>query len=213
MFNRVRRGLKEFDSSFSIAEKLYQTLQFLIISLGGTGVLGLLAWVDPYFKRIGYLAYGLIFLLCVTLFFAMLYLYKMARLTTTKEQYYLSLTEKKVETNPLDDIFSNQVIHLEDLRLPFNDPQTKKTFRNCKLVGPMTILIGGGTITGSSFKYCGEFITLPRECESAHLGGVLQFVDCSFHECTFMQTTIIIPYAVALPIKRDMPNAEFIGLN
>lgn len=213
MFNRVRRGLKEFDTTFSIAEKLYQVLQFLIITLGGTGVLGLLAWIDPYFKRVGYLAYGLTFIVCMVLFFSMLYLYKMVRLSTTKEQYYLSLIEKKVETNPLDEIYSNRVIHLEDLRLPLNEPQSKKTFRRCKLVGPMTILIGSGTISGSSFEYCGEFITLPKGCESAYLSGVLQFVDCSFHECTFIKTTIIIPYAVALPIMQDMPNAQFIGLN
>ncbi|WP_206753056.1 hypothetical protein, partial [Enterobacter hormaechei] len=47
-----------------------QIAQFVIISLGGTGVLGLLAWMDPYFKKIGYLAYGLVFLVCAFIFFS-----------------------------------------------------------------------------------------------------------------------------------------------
>lgn len=212
MFKRVRNGLKEFDSSFSIAEKLYQIIQFLLISLGGTGVLGLLAWMDPYFKKIGYLAYGLVFLLCAVLFFLMIYLYKMTRLSTLKENYYLSLTQKKSDINPLSESFSDQVINLEDLRLPLNEPHNNKTFRRCKLIGPMAILIGGGTITRSGFSVCGEFINLPEHKEYVELGGVLTFLHCSFIDCTFIQTTVIVPHAMALTIQMDMQDARFVSL-
>lgn len=212
MFKRVRNGLKEFDSSFSIAEKLYQIIQFLIISLGGTGVLGLLAWMDPYFKKIGYLAYGLVFLLCAALFFLMLYLYKMTRLSTLKENYYLSLTEKKSDINPLSESFSDQVIYLEDMRLPLNEAHNNKTFRRCKLIGPMTILIGGGAITHSEFRFCGEFIKLPEHKEYVEFGGVLTFLHCSFVDCTFIETTVIVPHAIALTMQKDMQDARFLNL-
>ncbi|EOC4159690.1 hypothetical protein ACT0BH_000435 [Enterobacter hormaechei] len=212
MFKRVKYGLKEFDSSFSIAEKLYQTAQFLIISLGGTGVLGLLAWIDPYFKKIGYLAYGLVFLICALIFFSMLYFYKMAKLITIKERYYLNLSEQKTNINPLSDSFSDLVINLEDLRLPLNESHKNKTFRRCKLKGPMAILIGGGVVNNNNFAYCGEFIKLPLGKNQVDLAGVLVFLNCTFVECTFINTTIIVPHDVAAPLSRDVPNVRFVSI-
>lgn len=212
MFKRIKGGLKEFDTSYSIAEKIYQILQFLIISLGGTGVLGLLAWMDPYFKKIGYLAYGLVFLLCGVLFFSMLYFYKMAKLSTLKESYYMSLTERKSDINPLGDSFSDLIIHLEEMRLPLNEHHQNKTFRRCKLIGPMAILIGGGTLTQSNFSYCGEFIKLPEGKNAVELSGVLTFLNCTFVNCTFIETTVIVPHEVALALQKDIKSAKFVGL-
>lgn len=212
MLKRIRSGLKEFDSSFSVAEKLYQTAQFIIISLGGTGVLGLLAWMDPYFKKIGYLAYGLVFIVCAFLFFSMLYFYKMAKLITIKERYYINLSEQKTNINPLSDSFSDLVVNLEDLRLPLNESHVNKTFRRCKLKGPMAMLIGGGVVNNNNFVKCGEFIKLPAGKDRVDLTGVLAFINCTFVDCTFIETTIIVPHDVAISFQRDVRGVRFVNI-
>ncbi|EHF4967112.1 hypothetical protein ACJLW5_004924 [Enterobacter hormaechei] len=212
MFKRVRSGLKEFDSSFSVAEKLYQIAQFVIISLGGTGVLGLLAWMDPYFKKIGYLAYGLVFLVCAFIFFCMLFFYKMSKLLTIKERYYANLSEQKTNINPLSDSFSDVVINLEDLRLPLNESHVNKTFRRCKLKGPMAILIVGGVFNRNEFSECGEFIKLPIGKNRVDLAGVLAFGNCTFVDCTFIETTLIVPHDVAVAFQKDVQGLRFLNL-
>lgn len=123
------------------------------------------------------------------------------------------MTLSSDEINPLDESFEGKVINLEDLRLPLNRTHTHKTFRKCTFVGPMAILIGGsGGVSNSSFNFCGELIALPEDVGEVYLNGVMKFINCTFHECEFIQTTIIVNRYTAERFKSDLPDMPLIGL-
>ncbi|MEZ3498988.1 hypothetical protein [Pantoea sp. KPR_PJ] len=209
MRNSLSGGLKKFDSTYSILEKIFT----LVAVVSGTTVTVWLSKAQPYLARSGVLGYLIIFMFIVTLFYVLRLLHQSTLSKKAKEEYFSKLTVSSDKVNPLAENFEGKVINLEELRLPCNDNQMHKTFRRCTLVGPMAIMVGGsGGISNSSFNYCGELVALPQNIKGVHLNGVLKFINCTFHECNFIQVTIVVDHKTAQGFKSDLPEMPLIGL-
>jgi len=214
VLKKISGSLKEFDSYYSIAEKFYQILIFLIIFGGGSGITSLMAYFDPYFSSYGAFGYTVIFLFSSLTIFASLYFFKGSKANSAKKKYFESLSQKGADINPLLENFSDQVIYLEDLRLPLSDPQLKKTFRRCHLVGPLTIGILGGSYNGCGFRNSGHTLALPEFIDGPiFLNGVLLFQECTFIECTFIEVTVITTHQIGQLFKDQVPGSMVIGLS
>ncbi|HBY1939124.1 TPA: hypothetical protein MIR29_30040, partial [Klebsiella pneumoniae] len=74
MLKRIFNGLKEFDSFFSISERLYITLNAILVLFGASGVSAIIAWFDPK-KDWSILTLFILFIATATSVFAMIYLY------------------------------------------------------------------------------------------------------------------------------------------
>ncbi|ENK7103017.1 hypothetical protein ABKV33_07695 [Enterobacter ludwigii] len=211
MFRKIKDSLKEFDSMYSIAEKLYHLVVVLIILAFGS-VSAFLSIITPALKSIGYFGAFIFFLLSALTIVLVLYFYNSSVLLREKGKYYSTLSNIKVETNPLAENFKDQVIHLEDLRLPMGEVQKDKTFRRCRLVGPLTIGILGGNYNGCQFIQSGSTLAIPNINRVIHLPGVLTFENCNFQDCVFLQVTIITTQQIGELFKANTPGADVIGL-
>ncbi|WP_318378834.1 hypothetical protein [Enterobacter sp.] len=205
--------LEKFESLSSISERMYNIINFLLTLLGSTTLLGLLRYIDPYFKSKSYLFFFGAVVLLSLIVFAMLYLFKAAKYKQAKENYLRVLSETKLQINPLEEVFEKQVIYLEQLRLPLNEPQKNKTFRHCRLIGPLTIFIYGGNFSHCGFMQSGDVIALPANEDVVNLAGVLILQECNLFECTFVNVTILVPQHVGRMMQENLPGCRVIGLS
>lgn len=209
---KILKGLKSLDPYLSIAERMYNLLAFIVIFSGGS-IAGILARAAPFYNNIGLFGVFAIALIASLLLAATFYMFKKALLAGSQQKYYNNLLEVKSDVNPLAENFSDAIIHLVDLRLPVLEPQKHKTFRRCRLVGPLTIAILGGSIEHSEFSNCGDVIALPDIQDKIFLNGALVFVNCSFFNCTFTEVTVITNQQAARAFKENMPEIKVIGLH
>ncbi|WP_354692686.1 hypothetical protein [Phytobacter sp. RSE-02] len=208
----ILKKLKSLDPYFSVAERIYKLLAFIVIFFGGS-IAGVLARAAPFYKDIGLFGVFAIALIASLLLAATFYMFKRALLAGAQQKYYNNLLEVKSDVNPLAENFSDAIIHLVDLRLPVLEAQQNKTFRRCRLVGPLTIAILGCSIEHSNFSNCGDVIALPDIQELVHLNGALVFLNCSFYKCTFTEVTVITNQQSAKAFKENIPGINVIGLH
>ncbi|WP_431624372.1 hypothetical protein [Enterobacter roggenkampii] len=212
MFGKIKKTLKEFDSMYSIAEKLYH-MAILLIIFGFGSISGFLASITPILKGFGYFGVFLSFLVSILLIVLILYFYSSSILSREQSKYISLLSNTKTEINPLSEGFKDEIIHLEDLRLPLSEPQKNKTFRRCRLIGPLTIGILGGHYESCHFVQSGSTIALSSKVDGpVHLPGVLIFENCSFYECVFVHVTIITTQDIAKLFKNTTPGVHVVGL-
>lgn len=212
MFAKIKSTLKEFDSMYSIVEKFYH-LAILFIIFGFGSVSGFLASVTPILKGFGYFGVFVSFLLSIFIIILILYFYNCSILSREQSKYFSLLSTTKVEINPLSEGFTDEIIHLEDLRLPLSESQKNKTFRRCRLVGPLTIGILGGHYESCHFVQSGSIIALSSKVDGpVQLPGVLLFENCSFYECVFVHVTIITTQDIARVFKKTTPGVHVVGL-
>ncbi|WP_127353740.1 hypothetical protein [Enterobacter asburiae] len=212
MSKKIRERLKSFDSLFSIGEKFYNLINFAIIFFGGAGLTSILAWLQPQVKNLGFFWVGVIAVAMMTMIFLSILMFKLAKVSDFEVKYYERLSQKPSKVNPLDKTFNNLIIPVEDLRLPRNEIQIHKTFEGCHLVGPMTIMIAGGSIHNSAFDVCGDMIALPDDVGTVFLEGVMKFKNCNFINCVFTQVTFITSQSIARDFTKELKEIRVIGI-
>ncbi|MGC0994708.1 hypothetical protein [Pantoea agglomerans] len=200
------KAYKNFDVAYSLVDKI---LTILAIATG-TSVVVWLSKAKIFLNALGGFAYILIFFTVITTFFVIRFIHVRTLSCKAETEYLRKINIDSDSVNPLSDHFENKMIRLEELRLPANQVHTRKTFRNCQLVGPMTVLVLGGALSHSEFYSCGEVIVLPEGRDKYYLNGVLKFKECTFIGCTFVAITIIINKRTSEDMSADMPNIEFI---
>lgn len=200
------KSYKNFEVAYSLLDKIFTLLAIVT----GTSIVVWLSKAKIFLNALGGFAYILIFFTVITTFFAIRFIHIRTLAYKAETEYLRKINIDSNSVNPLSDHFENKMIHLEELRLPANQVHTRKTFRNCQLVGPMTVLILGGAVSHSEFYSCGEMIVLPEVRNKYYLNGVLKFMDCTFIGCTFVEITFIINKKASEDMSADMPNIEFI---
>ncbi|WP_195605923.1 hypothetical protein [Klebsiella oxytoca] len=209
MSKRIFNGLKEFDSFFSISERLYITLNAILVLFGASGVSAIIAWFDPK-KDWSILTLFILFIATATSVFAMIYLYKTAQLNTSKKTYYDYMGATRNTINPLSENFTDEVINLDQLRLPALEPQINKTFRRCKLIGPLVLTIVDSEIAHCVFYECGDMFSVSKDCGILHLNGTLVFKNCKFIDCKFVYASLILSEDSASQFKTMMKSTKIL---
>lgn len=183
---RLLEWVALFDSTLSAAEWIWRLLALAILATGGTAA-GLLAKDTAALQDFGPLLWAAIGLLVALLMALTLYLVKRANLESAQAEYTRAVATQKRATNPLQESYRDEVIHLEDLRLPGKQLHENKHFKRCKIVGPGAIAILGGTYVDSGFIDCGDVIVLP---DNAYLTGIIALKNCTVEQCEFFRVTI-----------------------
>jgi hypothetical protein len=146
-----------------------------VIAGGGTST-GFLAKSSEVLSPLGPLVWigiGLISALLLTLIF---YLVKAAQLKDAEAGYVRAVSVESTSTNPLLDSYKDQVIKIEDLRLPGKQLHKNTHFKRCKFAGPGAIAMLGGTYQNDGFVECGTIVVLPK---NVMLTGIIVFANCT----------------------------------
>ncbi|WP_224293753.1 hypothetical protein, partial [Klebsiella michiganensis] len=81
MNGKFFRFFKEYDSLFSIGEKLYITLNTILILFGASGVSAIIAIIDPK-KNLTLTSISLIFIITISCVFIIIAMYRWSQLNS-----------------------------------------------------------------------------------------------------------------------------------
>jgi hypothetical protein len=208
MKNKIFESISIFATGMSAADWAWRLVTIAII--GGSGTLtGFFASESPLFKELGILAWvaiGLIGAISVSLIF---YLVKAAQNQSAMAEYTHSVSQPKNRVNPLQESFKDQIIPVEELRVPGVQVHENKHFTRCKFVGPAAIAIMGCRMINTSFIEGGDIIPLP---ENTFITGIIVLKNCTIEGCEFFRTTMMINEHDAKHIADSVPGIKVAGL-
>jgi hypothetical protein len=93
--------------------------------------------------------------------------------------------------NPLEKIFENRRINIDDLMPPLGAQIRGKSFIDCELVGPANLVFSGqGSLENSDFTQSDAIII--NNLDIPVLNGT-EFNDCRFLRCKFFKVTLFAP--------------------
>lgn len=116
----------------------------------GSALASYLTFVTGIFAVYAPISYFLTFSGFLLIFSAVRWLWHKANHDRAVSRYLDLLSAPKSKINPLQRVFSDQRIFLQDLYLPHDHLIKDKVFENCDLVGPMNlVLIGQVHVNGA----------------------------------------------------------------
>jgi hypothetical protein len=188
MKNKLFNSITVFTTGMSAIDWFWKLFTLLII--GGSGTTSaILASESPFFKELGAVAWIFVGLVCglsVTLIF---YLIKSAESKSAHAEYTRSVSQPKNHVNPLNNTFKDQLIPIEELRIPGVQIHENKHFKGCSFVGPGSIALLGGNFVRTNFNEIGDIIPIP---DNTYLTGIILLKNCTVEDCNFYRTTIMV---------------------
>ena len=187
MAGRLQRLITRVESSAAFGEYVWRALQALwVIGVGGmTGWAAAASdWLNAY-GPISWITAGLLgaLVVCVCLALGGIFKDRMAR---ARVWSIMSSTPKSI--NPLDNIFTNQRIDLNDFHSPFYEPAIGKTFVDCELLGPCVLAFVGTSINGLTAIEC-DFVKVD---ENASVKTAVVFVNANIKRCKIYRATVLM---------------------
>jgi len=162
MKNTLLDSINIFATGMSAADYAWRILTILIIGGGGT-VTGFFASASPFFKEFGLVVWIAIGLVCSVFLALIFYLIKAAQNQAADAEYKRSVSRPLSRVNPLSESFKDQIIPIEELRLPGSQLHENKQFKRCAFVGPGAIALLGGSFLNTSFIGTGDIIPIPPD--------------------------------------------------
>jgi hypothetical protein len=205
--NKFLNSITIFSTGMSTADWMWKILTIFIIGGSGTTT-ALLASKAPFFKEFGELGWVIVGLACATLVTLIFYLIKSADSKSAHAEYTRAVSQPKNHVNPLQDSFKDQIIPIEELRVPGIQMHENKHFKGCTFVGPAAIALIGGNFVNSSFNETGHLIPLP---DNTLLTGIIVLKNCTVENCSFYRTTLMIGATQAKQMAAAVPGLKVAG--
>ena len=186
--NKFLNSITVFSTGMSTVDWVWRIITILFIS-GSGATTAILAADAPFFRdfgKVGWIIIGLMCALAITLIF---YLIKLADSKSAHAEYTRSVSQPKNHINPLQDSFRDQIIPIEELRVPGVQVHENKHFKGCSFVGPGAIALMGGSYLSTNFNDTGDLIPLP---ENTWLTGIIVLKNCTVENCSFYRTTLMV---------------------
>jgi len=207
MPNKLLDSITIFATGMSAADWAWKILTIFIIGGSGTAT-GLIASESPFFKELGSVAYIAIGLICAISIALIFYLIKSAEGQSAYSEYTRALSQQKSHVNPLLESFKDQVIPIEDLRVPGVLIHENKHFKRCKFVGPGALALLGGSFINTSFSETGDLIPIP---DNTMITGIVILKNCTVEECAFYRTTIMMQKDQAISAAKSVAGMKVAG--
>ena len=175
-----------------------------ILSIGGAGVVGALAYATEVFNA--YAPFSWIAIGVLTFFLLSIALRALAQARLLF--HYIRIKRRSTEVdavNPLEYTFQRRRINVTQLLPPVGNQINSRTFVDCDIVGPSNILVvdcvfqGVGGSAVDAVLYTTD--NFPKNCTV--------FRNCTFRDCRFFSLTFIVP----ISIIGQFAQHNFTGLN
>lgn len=205
--NRLPKFIGLFESHLSAAEWAWRIVTVLVVAGGGTST-GFLASSSEFLKPLGPIVWVSIALLSGLVLTWIFYLVKAVQLKDAEAGFVRAVSIQDRSTNPLLDSYKDQLIKIEDLRLPGKQLHKNKLFKRCKFVGPGAVAILGGTYHDDGFIECGDMVVLPKD---VLLTGIIVLDNCTVESCEFHRITVFMNEQMAKEMQKM--GAQIAGLH
>lgn len=174
----------------SVSSYLFKLfMAWILPSLGAAAMLLLASFTDK-FADYSPFSYGAIFLASFLILRVTQLFFSIYSLNKAKTKRIERLSPIKSDINPSDGIFTKKRIYLEDLCNPFERRIHNKTFIDCELIGPATILLNDNiNINGFGIVEC-DFVEVKDEGHT-HVGLILS--DIMIKNCQIYRVTFLVP--------------------
>ena len=204
MLKAVFQKFGVFEGATSSIEFVGRVMGLFIISGGGaaTATAAKAApWLESFLGAFGALAYVLLFFAGAFITGLLMTLFRFANKILAESEYSKNLVQKSTSINPLNNTFENEIIDVEDLRLPPGMMHRNKHFNGCIFRGPGVIYIaGGGTFSHIGFINSGSILPIPNP---VYIIGMTTFYNCTFVNCKF--------YDVQFAVSGDQARETYAG--
>lgn len=182
---------------------------FTIVIIGGSGtVTGFFASDAPFFKELGIIAWVAVGLICSISIALIFYLIKSAQNQSANAEYTRTVSQPKNRVNPLMESFKDQIIPIEELRVPGTFLHKNKHFKRCVFVGPGALALLGGTFIETKFIETGDIIPMP---DNTRLTGIIGLENCTVENCEFHRITIMVNQGQASTMAKSVPGMTVAG--
>jgi hypothetical protein len=147
----------------ALGERFLRWAPIVLGTLGVGGISGWAAWATKAlvaYSPLSWLGSGL---LGVLLSAAVYWLWNNAKLRYEQSKNSEEMRTRAKWVNPLESVFTTQRIDIDIFKRPAPDTATDKTFVDCDIYGPATIILNGyTTLRNGRFGFC-DFVevTLP----------------------------------------------------
>lgn len=195
---RKTNRLSLLDSAIGVGQWLWDKAATFIGAGAGAGLIGYLASITTWLDRWGPIAWGAISLLTFLALFYGIAGAKLLLAGSRVRRARASHAEMLAETraiSPLDPRYTAERIRLIDLMSPFGDPICNRTFEDCELIGPATLIFTGCSIDGGAFAVA-EWVKIAGDTFSAKPNKVA-FQGCRFINCRFYSVICLVPASAA----------------
>lgn len=200
-------NLSRLDTSLSLFDRIIRLAQWGVVA-GGGYIAALLAKADPLLKELGWIYWYFVGLLASLILVWIWVGFKSAASKQASADYFSLLSAPKSLVNPLQEVFSDIVIPVEDLKLPIKQLHSKKHFRRCIITGPGSVAIQGGSYVGIGFYDCGDIVALPNH---TYMTGMLVLQNCTLENCQFVRVSVFADQISAKGLA-DIQGAKVVGL-
>jgi hypothetical protein len=188
MFKDFLNWIVIFNAGMSLVDWIWRLITILILA-GGSTTTYFAAKQSDFFKSLGNITWIGMSLITSILIALVFYLINLSSSLSAQAEYTRIMATHHTTTNPLSDNFVDQIIHIEDLRLPTIQLHENKHFKRCKLIGPGAIVIQGGTYSFCSFIESGDIIVLP---DNILLTGITILRNCTVENSEFFRITLFV---------------------
>jgi hypothetical protein len=174
------------------------------LALGTLGVGAISGWAASAttalaaYSPLSWLGSGL---LGVLLSAAVCWLWNNAKLRYEQSKNFEEMRTRTKWVNPLENVFIKQRIDIDIFKRPAPGTARGKTFVECDIYGPATIIVNGYTnLERASFGFC-DFVEV---MVNSPIYNAISFTDTTFRGCRFYYLTLLIPTYLAGTFPRDM---------
>jgi hypothetical protein len=195
-------GLATADAVVSLGQWAWERVKPYIVPLFGGGVMAGVTAATEWLNDWGPIAWGSVGLLT---FMSLTWLHgwwilRVARAASVKAQTaIIDRMEDDAAVNPLSSHFADRRIHLHDLRTPLGDPLADRTFQNCELLGPATVVLGGGMFGDNDLRNV-DFVKISGD-HIRQIPNKLILHNCVVRHCRLYNVILLVPEQMVAQIE------------
>ena len=184
----------------ALGERFFRWAPIVLGTLGVGGISGWAAWATKALAAYSPLSWLSSGLLGVLLAAAVYWLWNNAKLRYEQSKNSEEMRTRAKWVNPLESVFTAQRIDIDIFKRPAPDTATGKTFVDCDIYGPATIILNGyTTLQNGRFGFC-DFVEVTV---NSPIYNAISFTDTTFRECRFYYLTLLIPSYLAGTFPRS----------
>ncbi len=194
MLKQIRRFWPGVSDAQWYFDKFSTNWPFIATVFVGGGGMTYLAKISLWLAPWGPIAWGAIGL-CSSLIIALLIMsFVKIRNINVNSRYISAVIERPKNVNPLRDNFEKEKILLSDFYSPFSIHNERKTFKNCEIHGPGSLLMAQrSNLIGPHMHQCDMIIFDPtKPVQSAVIFSETSFFECKFFNLSLM---LVVPNA------------------
>jgi hypothetical protein len=182
----LAQRLSELNTHTALGERFFRWAPTILGALGLGGVSGWAAWATKPLSEYSPISWVGSGLLGVLLFVVVYWLWTSAKLKSEQSKNAEEMRARARWVNPLESVFTNQRIDIDIFKSPAPDSATGKTFVNCDIYGPATVILNGHTtLDDGHFGFC-DFVEVQAGCS---IYNAVSVTDTTFRNCRIFYVT------------------------